>query len=614
MKKITFIFAAMLMILASCNKYNERNFPEDATNYTPRNQVQLTYTLTDADYPNANNRFFTNAFPAKNRVPDLLKTKFVGLDAMSSIMVTYKFLDDVPQEVLNFSDTAYLLTVADYEAIYDDEYSGINGLSPIKSPATVLPEFLLDKFPFAQTGKSKIIEYDFYADVPQSVVYFNEDFENNPDGATNTSVIDIDGWINHDFGTLGRKWDSRAFGGNAYAQFSIFTPIPEGTSDCWMITTEIDLTSATAPELLFDFSVNFFTQASLSVKISSNFNGTTAGVGIAAWDDITSSCGLPTTSHGSGWSAMASTTPANLSAYVGRKIVVALVYKGSNADELTTRYQIDNILVREKPQTPSNPVRTAAAWVFNGTAWAAAPAATTITVQPADYAAMGLGVLMTAAEAPSYLPAFLNLKFPFAQNGRIYTVVYKGLQSLTRADQYVKQNGVWVPVATPVDRAEQYIKIAGGNWIFDPTVVYNMVKNDYQIMVDYVKNLPDKAGFLIGNPPTQELWFGFGSTFNGDVTFQFSVRETVHHIDPQLADAAHAERLVIKWERLKEGMRIFCELKFPDAVQFVEGIQMHYKVRVAIFRPDGVTGSATYEYTYKCTGNGKFEYVSHTLL
>jgi hypothetical protein len=366
---------------------------------------------------------------------------------------------------------------------------------------------------------------------------------------------------------------------------------------------------------MFDFSVNFFIQASLSVKISSNFNGTTAGIATASWDDITSSCGLPTTSHGSGWSPMTSTTPANLSAYVGRKIFVALVYKGTNADELTTRYQIDNILVQEKPQTPSNPVRTAAAWAFNGTAWTAAPAATTITVQPADYAAMGLGTLMTAAEAPNYLPAFLNLKFPFAQNGRIYTVAYKGLQSLTRADQYVKENAGWKPVAVPVDRTEQYIKIAGGNWVFDPTVVYNMVKDDYQIMVNYVSNLSGKAGFLRGTPPNQELWYGFGSAFSGDVTFQFSVRETVHPIDPEMANAANnTARLQIKWERLKEGMRIFCELNFPDAVQFTDGIQMYYKVRVAVFRPDGINGSGTYEFVYKCIGVGQFEYVSHTAI
>jgi hypothetical protein len=625
-QKLSFIFAAMLMIV-SCQKYNERNFP-DLEDYKPAKELQLEYTLTAADYGAGNPLFFTSENPAVNRIPELLKTKFPGLSPQSSVMVTYKFLNDVPQNVQNFhNSTVYQLSEDDYKAVYDTNYSGLNGLT-VLTPSKALPRFLLNKFPDATAGTSLVLEYDFYTDVIQTVL-FKEDFEKNPSGGGNESVVDLEGWVNHGLGTFSqKKWACRTMPGtgNIFAQFGIFSPPSDSTVYSWLITKEIDLTGTTAPEFLFDVQIGFFTQQSLKVKVSSNFDGTTSGIISATWDDISAQCDLPTTSPSDNWSNIwETTTPVNLSAYKGQKIRIALVYQGNNAAELTTRYQIDNLLVRDIPtQTPINAVRTAVAWVYSGTSWAMAT--NTTTVQPADYAAMGFSTL-TTAQAPNFLPALLNLRFPFALNGRVLTVVYKQPTNLAYADQYIKQNGVWNPVAIPVDKTEQYVKIEDGSWIFDPTVVYTMVKDDYQRMVDFVGAQPDKAGFMrMANNGTffnQELYYGFGTAFaNPDVTFQLTVRNASGQtFDPELKNAANdAARVAIMHDRLKDGMRIFCVLSWPNATQFLDnipnGTQMYYKVRVNLHRPggDNNSGTAVFEYKFKVVGTGSFEFDSLTIL
>jgi hypothetical protein len=638
-KKLSFSLAAMLMMFASCQKYNERNFP-DLKEYRPENELQLEYTLTDADYGAGNPLFFSPIRPAADHIPEVLKNRFPGLSPQSRVLVHYRYLYDIPTSVQNFhNNIVYRLTEADYRAIYGVHYSelNINGFSVLMPPENVLPNFLLTKFPNAHARTSIIVEYGFFTDVIVRPV-FEEDFESNPDGNTNQSIINIPGWVNHDLGNLNAKWSSRAYGGNAYTQFTVFSPNPGDSVNSWLITPEIDLTGTEHPQVLFNLQTGFFVHPNLSVYVSSNFNGDTLGITSATWNDISSKLNLPTTGNTGGWSNIwQTTTPVDLTDYIGQKIRIALVYKGSGIAELTTRYQIDNLIIRDVPdQQPYNVVRNAGAWAHNRQhrTWEPSPAATTITVQPQDYIDMGLTAIATD-QAHNFLPAFLNLNLPYALNGRVMTVVYKqpGTPMTAHADQYVKQNDVWSPVAVEQDKADQFVKLDDGSWVFDPTVVYTMTTPDYQRMVTYVSLQPDKSQFLrrfVGaatvhepNNPPYEFWFGFGTQFaNPDVTFQLTVRnQPGQTFDPELANAPNdAARVEIMHERLKDGMRIFCALRWPDATQFLDnipnGVQMYYKVRVNIHRPggDNNSGRAVYEYKFKVTGRGRFEFDSLTVL
>ena len=89
--------------------------------------------------------------------------------------------------------------------------------------------------------------------------------------------------------------------------------------------------------------------------------------------------------------------------------------------------------------------------------------------------------------------------------------------------------------------------------------------------------------------------------------------------DSELTKAdSNEKKLAILFKRSEEGMLIFCEKKFTDAVQFKDGVQVQYKIKVVIHSPnDGLTvENATYEYAFKCIKSGtgendpaEFEYI-----
>ena len=144
----------------------------------------------------------------------------------------------------------------------------------------------------------------------------------------------------------------------------------------------------------------------------------------------------------------------------------------------TTTYQIDNIKVSETKVALSvaSTEKQYVTYTFNGTAWAPATASTFVSLQPADYTAMGLPYI-SAANAPLYIPQLLSQKFPFAQEGNVKTAVYKSGSNVTYAGatQYTFTKGVWVPNSFKSTKTEQYIYSNSG-WVFDPTIKLALVR------------------------------------------------------------------------------------------------------------------------------------------
>ena len=159
--------------------------------------------------------------------------------------------------------------------------------------------------------------------------------------------ISLAGWINLDEAG-GRKYESRVFSSNKYAQLGAFGS-NQANVTTWLVTRGIDLGSNTTKTLSFGTSGGFNNGATLKVFVSSNFTGAgnpwAAGV---SWTDITASatlCPIPATGFFTGF------TPSgniSLNSYSGT-IYVAFKYEGADpagtANDKTTTWQIDNILV-----------------------------------------------------------------------------------------------------------------------------------------------------------------------------------------------------------------------------------------------------------------------------
>lgn len=171
---------------------------------------------------------------------------------------------------------------------------------------------------------------------------FREDFESL---SYDDEVTELSAWTNP-LEAGDRTWITRTYSGNAYVQASAFSSDLTSMIS-WMLTPAIDLSGATAPVLSFDSKTGFNNGASLTVKVSTDYDGSGSPWNFT-WTDLS-----PTLANGpgSGYSDWVASGDIDLSAY-NSTIYIAFVYNGQDdpADEAgdrTTTWQIDNVTVDE---------------------------------------------------------------------------------------------------------------------------------------------------------------------------------------------------------------------------------------------------------------------------
>lgn len=174
-------------------------------------------------------------------------------------------------------------------------------------------------------------------------VLFYESFESTtPGGGTVENAIALPGWGN--YAVQGsRKWHSRAFSNNKYAEFSSFysNATTDPNDEIWLITPSVDLSDSPVAHLEFGTKARFWAGAALTVLVSTDYDGTQAGIATANWTELNPT--LPTAQTDN----FISSGPLDLSAYLGSSNVhVAFKYVGSR-NGVTTTFQIDNVKIYE---------------------------------------------------------------------------------------------------------------------------------------------------------------------------------------------------------------------------------------------------------------------------
>ncbi|HAG17136.1 MAG TPA: hypothetical protein DCG69_11560 [Bacteroidales bacterium] len=665
MKKIFYSLIsglAFAVLLGSCNKFNDQFEGLDEM-AKPTNVASLSYTLTAADYATIKTAAVANAtaeqltaanaigtslalnstFGAATYVPALLNKMYYSFDLGSNALITYNYDLDKPSYLYDLT-TVNILNTADYQLAWGDDLLYVSALTPTVSPTAKLPVILAAKFPTATSGQYKFVEYNYSsADaVVQNteVSYFSEDWTTHTAATSSPyTVISENGWLSKDLiGT--QNWFCRVYSGNNYAQVTSYSsPAPTTKNETWMTSKEIDLSTAIAPKFTFDLKIGYWNADCLTVWISENFDGTTDGIATATWTDITSNFTIPQTPTSGYTATFLNAGVADLTAYKGKKVRIAFKYTGDGRTAtdrgtdplMTTTYQIDNIKVSEIKVALSvgSTEKKYVAYTYNGTAWVAADA-TFAALQPADYLAMTGSTYISSTNAPLYIPQLLSQKFPFAQEGNVKTVVYKSSSTVTYsgAMQFTFTAGKWVANTFKIVKAEQFVYTIDG-WVFDPTVKMTMVSADYQMMVNYVLATPEIAVFAHPYYKNEEYYWGFASRYS-NVSFRLSYRNpyfTGDYVQPATIDAelyaltTDAAKVALMWERLKGGMNKFAQLRYPNAVPLVSGIEVYYYLTTYMYYPTGVAaGNEYHEYVFKCTAAASgtnpptFEYISDRTL
>ena len=183
----TLVAGACLVALAGCddNSWNNEHLKGFDDDPAITDVQSIEYILTDADYASiANNstnkalagdefaaalkavgtqHYFTPEITAKDYVPAFLGSsnfEYFVLDNGSSVKVTYKVATNLPEEITAAASAEqFVVTDADYAAVWGSEEDYISSFAPSHSAAKNIPGILKQAYPDAQAGQYAIVNY-----------------------------------------------------------------------------------------------------------------------------------------------------------------------------------------------------------------------------------------------------------------------------------------------------------------------------------------------------------------------------------------------------------------------------------------------------------------------
>lgn len=268
---------------------------------------------------------------------------------------------------------------------------------------------------------------------------------------------------------------------HGYYKGSAFVNNKNLVSESYVVSSEIDLSNATAPVLTFNLAINFLNGNKatdfFTVRVSSNYTGDVAG---ATWTDLT----YDASKVGSSWTF--TDQSIDLSQFKGQKIVIAYGYKST--DQCAPTVELKNTLVKEKDakywdvclfkEVPENEVaaammrmtrasgayaNSAALYVYSNGAWAeySKEDVNVLVADPKFYAEIGTDYV----SKPSVIfPVYLAQKFPYAVKGEQVAVVYKKTADSNPIVEEYTLNGTWAASTNYSTRTTIFEKAADGTY------------------------------------------------------------------------------------------------------------------------------------------------------
>lgn len=198
----------------------------------------------------------------------------------------------------------------------------------------------LTLFVFAAITLVACTKEEDVAIAPFKALIFSQNFETHPYGSGATEIpISFTGWGNYNTSST-RTWSCKMFSNNRYAEFSSYYSAAGTTDNTWLITQPIDFTTTSNESLLFSTKTRYSNGAQLKVYVSTNYDGTQAGLATATWTQLNAA--MPTVDDVSTSSGV-----LNLSAFEGTNVRIAFKYEGSKLTNKTTTFQIDDIKLYE---------------------------------------------------------------------------------------------------------------------------------------------------------------------------------------------------------------------------------------------------------------------------
>lgn len=262
-------------------------------------------------------------------------------------------------------------------------------------------------------------------------------------------------------------------------------------SESWLVSPEVDLDKANTPVLAFEHALNFLNGNNrvdfMDLKISSDYKD---NVATATWETLS----VPVWPEGKNWNFVESGN-IDLSAYKGKKIRIAFVYKSTSdcgptfevknltlTDEVEGYYADVHLYkeISEDELAPATFASTRAAVKANTSAVYRYDATTAtwtayeptdkntdlVVLQPADYEPMGYNSI---SDPSVTLPIFLTKAYPYVKADDKKVAVYYYYDSSAKkttvaATEFTYDGAAWLETATDMPARMLFVK-SNDKWI-----------------------------------------------------------------------------------------------------------------------------------------------------
>lgn len=270
-----------------------------------------------------------------------------------------------------------------------------------------------------------------------------------------------------------------------------------------------------------------------------------------------------------------------------------------------------------------------AVYKFNGTSWAIC--SDVLVLNNEDYTQMGLKSTLTAEQAITFLPIYMATKFPYAQEGATYYVVYNlkdGDNTIKNFCSRANYTGTEWTLTTINTNVMQFVRKAIGNgwsnWVYDPTIYIDLPGGKgaasepfWQACVDWVYehvDVPEFGSESITSGVGYVTTYGTNEYYSGVSAYQCNVdlrpsaaRKQTPSVYGDMNDEQIVETVKRNFE-LKVMPAVLSE-QYPDAVPG-NGIDQYYEISFLMYNGSShsevirylVTAPATFEFE-SCTWN-----------
>lgn len=469
MKRIVYLFAFIGAVFTGCNPV------EDINNDLDQGDVVVgvdEFTMTSDDYANVVEQdededpdyyetfeAFSDVDDAKAMLPGFLTNRYPFWGEGSSVTVNYNLYDGNPEDVSAFTN-------ADIYFLGSDDYitSNSNAFLLGEDIDMALQDILANQFTMPTEGQVVRFAYNQFTAEPEVGLasLYEASFPANFEGFELVEVLD-DGLTGTD-DNLG--WRNQS----SFAEGSGFSGGANSTEE-WLISPEIDLAGDSGLFFQITQEIDLFgaDPALIDIMISTD-HITGSDIMYASWTPLA----FDKTIYGN----LTTSEDFDFSAYDGQSIHIALKY--SSTDSESARWRVESFSVKTvgfSGDTDS----LSSYYQYSEGSWEEIDGV--YYLSSADYDSMGapgqFNNFSGTVLPENYLPQFLSIEYPFAQEGDELFVIYKyyggsAVGTVIKGNLYTFADGEWSSSIATLQ-----LGFENGMWVPDNTIRYSLVGADY---------------------------------------------------------------------------------------------------------------------------------------